>query len=286
MKLAAKLTRMALEIVLLVAIGLSLLLLGCQRSLIYLPRAYEAESLRLASERAAALTYSTGEGSQTAYYFPPTGAEAERIWLVAGGNGALALDWSEFIMGYPGRAAEGFLVVDYPGYGASEGKPGPAAIRESMRSAVGALAGHLSLSEDAVRAKVAVLGHSIGAACVLIAAEDTGARRAVLISPFTTMTDMARRVVGVPLCYLLTHRYDNVARLGTLADRGAKVTIFHGTDDGIIPVEMSRRLADGFPGTVHLIEVSGAGHNDILFLAEDRIHAAMMEPPEPPAVSR
>lgn len=277
MKLAAKLTRMAMEIVLLVAVGLSLLLLGCQRSLIYLPREYEADTLRQASEHAVALAYSTGEGSQTAYYFPPTGSSLERVWLVTGGNGALALDWSDFILGYDGRESEGFLVIDYPGYGTSEGKPGPAAIRESMASAVKALAVRLSMSEDDVRSRLAVLGHSIGAACALMAAEDHGCRRAVLVSPFTTMTDMARRVVGVPLCYLVTHRYDNVARLRTLVDLGAKVTVFHGVDDEIIPVEMSRQLAVAFPETVRLIEIPGAGHNDILYLAEDEVQAAMKD---------
>ena len=86
----------------------------------------------------------------------------------------------------------------------------------------------------------------------------------VLLSPFTTLTEMARGTVGWPLCHLNRHRFDNRTRLASIVARGARVRIVHGTADGIIPVSMARELAAAHPAAVQLTEVPGAGHNDML----------------------
>src|SRR3712207_8818864 len=53
----------------------------------------------------------------------PRGAEQgipERIWVAFPGNGSLALDWLAFVARDP-NPANAYLLVDYPGYGRSEG---------------------------------------------------------------------------------------------------------------------------------------------------------------------
>ena len=65
----------------------------------------------------------------------------------------------------------------------------------------------------------------------------------VLLAPFTTMTEMARLVVGWPSCLLNRHLYDNRMTLKSLCSKGARTWIVHGIDDEVVPISMARALA-------------------------------------------
>lgn len=255
-------------------------LLGCQSSLIYHPNAYRAEyEERLVEMRGERLNFSTSQGVQTAFYVPPRVGVAgmpETVWLCFAGNGSLALDWLHVIESWDDRFA--YLLVDYPSYGECEGKPTPARIRVSSKAAFSALAVRLGVTTDEMRERCAVLGHSLGSAAALMAAEDLGIGRGVLISPFTSMTEMGRLVLGWPLCHLNLHRYDNRRTLAkAVALEGAQFVIYHGSDDEVIPVRMGRELAKVDEQRIVFHEVKGAHHNDVLRLAKDRVGESMAE---------
>lgn len=253
-------------------------LLGCQSSLIYHPNPYRAEyEMMLREAKGERVTFTTSQGAQTAFYIPPRTAAAglpRTIWLCFGGNGSLALDWLHFTGAWDENFA--YLLVDYPSYGDCAGKPTPGSIRESGKAAFTVLARHLQTTEAELRPRLAVLGHSLGSAAALMAAEDIDVRRGVLLSPFTSMTDMGRIVLGWPLCHLNLHRFDNRKTLRHIVAReGAKFVLFHGTADEVIPVGMGRELAAGQPQAVTFHEVPGAHHNDILARISGRIGQAM-----------
>ena len=273
------LRRRLLRLVLILTLTPVIFLLSCQSKLMYFPRSYSSAALnQLAGRKGHALTYQTGQGMQKAYYLPPrAGAEADApLWLCFAGNGSLALDWLDLIEGWDDRFA--YLLVDYPSYGECSGKPTPANIRENGAAAFSALAQHLKTDEASLQARSHVLGHSLGAAAGLLAAEKLGLKRAVLIAPFTTMTDMARKIIGWPLCHLNCHRFDNRATLSAVAaGERALVIIFHGTEDEVIPVAMGRELAAAHPSAVRFNELPAIHHNDILFRRAGEIGAAMRE---------
>ncbi len=267
------LTRRILRLLAIVILTPVLFLLGCQSRLIYYPRSYgERDMVALLQAGGRQLDYRTAQGRQAAFYIPPGGGAGDatpRIWLCFAGNGSLALDWLFVMDGWDRNC--GYLLIDYPQYGACEGKPDPLAIRDSSVAAVKRLAEEMKVSVDDLKPKLSVIGHSIGCAAALMAADDLDVKRAVLLSPFTTMTEMGRRLLGWPLCYLNMHRFDNREHLTAIARKGARVTLFHGLEDNNIPVSMSRELAAANPQAVRLIEVSGAGHNDIIEMAQTRI---------------
>ena len=255
--------------------GAVVVLLGCQSKLIYYPNPYPAKQLRdFAGRGGRELRFTTPGGTQVAHWLPPmAGSPGGRLWIVCAGNGSLALDWVD-ICAKADRSA-GWLFVDYPGYGECQGKPAPDTIRANIVGAVGALAAELGTSRAALEPRLAAFGHSLGAAAALIAAEEFQLKRLVLLSPFTSMTEMGKIVLGRPLCYLNLHRYDNRARLRAIAPLGPQIDLFHGTADDSIPLRMSEELAATWPQSITLHRVSGGGHNDLPNLAESRIQAAL-----------
>lgn len=257
-----------------------LLFLWYQSKLIYYPNAYYPGYRRtLQKNHGQPIEYQTSQGKQVAFYIPPRNlggdaAEPKMIWVCFAGNGSLAMDWLQYLPEWDGKFA--YLLVDYPGYGDCQGAPTPGRIRDNGLGAVTALAAYLHQNQEQLKTRLGMLGHSIGCAPALMTADALSLKRIVLVAPFTTLTDMARHVVGWPLCYLNLHRFDNVSHLASLCRKGAKVTIFHGTDDEVIPISMSRALAAAHPGEVTLHEEAGQNHNFILGNKCKEIGAAML----------
>lgn len=259
-------------------------LAACQSSLIYFPRPYDDGDLRAARANGArAIEIHTSQGKQVAFYLPSRrnpSQPPEFLWILCGGNGALALDYAPDAAPWDGRF--GYLFVDYPGYGQCEGTPNPVHIEESVVALARRLQSDFGWSDDEFSRRTGVFGHSLGCAAVLIAADRLLLGRAVLCAPFTTMDDMARRTVGWPLCLLNRHRFDNLRRLESLSARGGQVRIFHGTADEVIPVAMSRKIAGMFPKNVRLTEVPDSHHNEVVADAGGDIGRAMRELVETP----
>lgn len=252
-----------LGVVLLVA-----LLYAFQDALIYHPRRYSAEPARTLPAGAEALAFDRDGLRQEAYWAPgPAAGEGDPVYFVFGGNATLALDWLDWVVAMQRRRPGlSFLLVEYPGYGASEGRPSRRAMLRTALAARERLLARLALPEAALRSRTRVLAHSIGSGVGLEFAIEAGARAVMLVSPFTTLVEEARTVVGWPLCLLVRDRWDNHARLRELLERADRpeVRIYHGADDDVIPVRMGRALAAAHPGFVRYEEWPGLGHNDVL----------------------
>jgi pimeloyl-ACP methyl ester carboxylesterase len=271
---------MTLAVVIGAPLAVILILTGCQRKMIYLPQPYPRDVLQMLPEGMEPIAADMDGRRQVAFYMPPRSGQSgppERLWIVFGGNGSVALAWHDFAASYEDEGAA-FLLVDYPGYGLCEGRPKRHTIREGADALIAALAEHLGVGEQGLAGEVGYLGHSLGAAVALEAAQRHGARRVVMVSPFTSLVDMARGMVGWPLCHLVFDRFDNRERLDEIAEMNPRpdVTIIHGAGDSIVPVRNGRALAAMHPDWIRYIEIPGGDHNWILDTAEAEIHAAML----------
>lgn len=262
--------------IVLAAVVIGLLLI--QHGMIYHPRSYGRTYAVELPKNAVELKYATAQSAQVSFYLPPQGTphEPERVWVMFGGNGTLALDWSDFLAQLP-KSNDGFLLVEYPGYGRCEGTPNPGPIADAAEKALLALAATLHIDPPHLNTKLNIVGHSLGCATALQFAVRHPVQRIVLLAPFTSLRDMARRTVGFPFNYLLLHNYDNRARLAELAALPSppRVTIIHATDDQVIPCAMGRELAGMFPKMVRFREIADADHDTILHAAHDEIVEAM-----------
>jgi len=140
-----------------------------------------------------------------------------------------------------------------PGYGACEGEPSPWSIRRSLKTVIPTVTGSLGWSAAESHERLRFFAHSLGPGVCLIAAQEFDIRKVVLLAPFTSRMDMSREVLGVPLGFLLWHRFDNEARLQEIDARGdGRVFILHDSRDEVIPVKMSRQMAAELPSAVIL----------------------------------
>lgn len=156
------------------------------------------------------------------------------------------------------QAGIGFLGVEYPGYGLDRSG------RTTEASMVGAAEVTLRYLRDTLHvpsAATVLEGQSIGSGiAVQMAARGYGARL-VLISPYTSIADVAARAVPwLPVKWLILDKFDS-ARLAPQI--GVPVMIVHGTADEVIPFDLGLKLSRLF-AQAKFVSVAGARHNDVL----------------------
>jgi alpha-beta hydrolase superfamily lysophospholipase len=250
-----------------------------QHAMIYHPVPYGPGFEMAARGIVEEIPFQTAQGRQVALYVAPRKdphAPPARLWMMFHGNGAQAFDHTDLIPDVEDPEA-GFLLIDYPGYGHCEGTAWSWTILESSEGALEALAARVQAPRAALERDIRLFGVSLGCACALQMAVRLHPRRVVLVSPFTSIRDMARLTVGWPLCLLTRDGYDNRARLRELVQRPdpPRVVIFHGSADDIVPVGHGRELASLAPAAIEYIEIENGDHNYILDSARARILAVM-----------
>jgi uncharacterized protein len=203
------------------------------------------------------VTLTMRDGTKLAgWYIPPfprpSPPFAALLWFYGNGE-TIAAIWPVLREFRPPRAA--LLVVDYPGYGASEGRSTEPAIYEAADLAYTALAARPGVDP----ARVRVYGRSLGTAAAIHVAATHPVAGLVLESPFTNARDMARRHYAPFPRVLVRIKLDNLA---TITQVRCPVLVLHGTHDRLVPLEMGKRVAAATSGRVELVLIDGAGHND------------------------
>ncbi|HYA65272.1 MAG TPA: alpha/beta fold hydrolase, partial [Burkholderiaceae bacterium] len=153
------------------------------------------------------------------------------------------------------------FMLDYRGYGKSTGR-----IRseEQLRSDA-AIAWHQIAPLYQGRRKV-ILGRSLGSALAARLAADTHPDLTILISPYWSMTELARTHFPMVPTVLLRYRLEtfrDVARMD------GPLLLVHGGRDAVIPFEHSVRLQE-LAHSAQLVGISSAAHNDIEDFGEAR----------------
>lgn len=205
-----------------------------QRSLIFPGRHMRAPEGGRADSRSLRRTWlETTSGRSEAWLLPAARSTPGPALLFAHGNAELIDDWPELLSGAP-RLGTSLLLVEYPGYGRSEGSPSEASIRETMIAAYDWLAAQPEVD----RTRIVGFGRSLGggAVCTLVGQRDLAAL--VLQSTFTSVRAFARSrwLPG----FLVRDPFDNLAALERYP---GPVLVMHGDRDDLIPHAHGQALA-------------------------------------------
>jgi len=153
------------------------------------------------------------------------------------------------------EAGSSILVIDYRGYGKSTGRPSEAGIYADARAAYDWLRGRGRPPE-----RIVAHGESLGTAVAVELAVRVPVAGVVLEAPFSSAGDVAGTILPV-LGPLLVRSFRSIEKIGSLR---APLLVIHGERDGIIPIELGRRLFEAAPEPKEFWAVAGAGHNDLV----------------------
>ena len=161
----------------------------------------------------------------------------------------------------------GVLAVEYPGYGVAGGTPSEQGAYAAAESALSWLRTERGVDD----ARVVLLGQSLGSGVATEMARRGHGARLVLISPFTSVAEMARRVFPFFPARFVRHRFDTLSKAASIS---MPVLILHGTEDEVVPFSMGERLAAAFP-QARLVQIPGGQHNDLLTLHAIAVREAL-----------
>lgn len=194
----------------------------------------------------------TEDGKVETWYIPPVpGSEIPApVMLFAHGNAELIDFWPDEFMAFT-RMGMGLLLVEYPGYGRSEGLPS----QESITRAFTAAFDMLVKRSDTDPGRIVLLGRSLGggAVCQLAAVRPCAAL--ILMSTFTSARSFAKNYL-VP-GFLVRDPFDNLA---VVKKHAGPVLIMHGQRDEVIPYDHGRKLHEAAPQGAMI--TYSCGHND------------------------
>lgn len=174
------------------------------------------------------------------------------VALFAHGNGESIEDW-KVPMERLREAGLSVLLVEYPGYGRSDGRPSRGTIAEVFEAAYDRVSAGRAPSAPTV-----AIGRSLGGGAVA----DLTLRRTVdaliLMSTLSSATEVAWRSFLVPR-WLVRDRFDVVSAVSAYP---GPVLLMHGTRDEVLPFGHASRIAAARPG-LEVVPMA-CGHNDCL----------------------
>ena len=145
----------------------------------------------------------------------------------------------------------GVLLVEYPGYGRSEGKPSQASITETFVTAYDLMARR----KDVDASRIILYGRSMGGGAICSLSKHRPAAAMILMSTFTSVRSFASRYL-VP-AFLVRDPFDNLTAVQTFK---GPLLILHGKYDEVIPYAHGKSLYQASPNARFLSYE--CGHND------------------------
>jgi pimeloyl-ACP methyl ester carboxylesterase len=155
------------------------------------------------------------------------------------------------------------LLLEYRGYGKSEGTPSEQGVYRDANAAIEYLVHTLDFPKE----RILIFGRSIGTAVAIEVAQQQPFAGLILVAPLLSGRDMARHHNLSWLNWLAGKPFDSAGKISLVT---APVLFIHGDRDQIIPIAMGRRLFDLCTAPKEFRVVSGAGHNDVIAIAGDQ----------------
>jgi len=231
-----------------------------ERMLIYFPsRQLEGDpsSLGLAFED---VWLTTEDGIRVHGWFVPSRLSDRTLLVLHGNAGNIShrLEWIRLLHELPASV----LIIDYRGYGRSEGQPFELGLYRDALAAWGWWERHQGRHGNTT---IVPLGESLGGAVATHLAARVRCDGLILQSTFSSAQDMARLFFPLGLLRPIAGvRFDSLTEISAVT---APKLVIHGEEDEIVPFELGRKLFESAPPPKVFYAVPGARHNDLVWAA-------------------
>lgn len=160
------------------------------------------------------------------------------------------------------------LIIDYRGYGLSQGTPSEQGLYLDAERAWDYLRQQRKLPAD----QIIIAGRSLGAAVALYLASRHTPRALIMESAFTSVPDMAAiHYPWLPVRWLSRYQFNNQQRIDQVQ---CPLLLVHSRQDEITPYQHARELLQRAAEPKQLLTLEG-GHNDAQFRDWQTYHSGL-----------
>ncbi|POQ98163.1 lysophospholipase [Alkalispirochaeta sphaeroplastigenens] len=146
------------------------------------------------------------------------------------------------------------FIIDYRGYGRSQGSPSEEGTARDARAAYHFLTGPAGVPPE----RVVIFGRSLGAAVAAELAREVSCGAVILESAFRSVPALARSLYPwLPLGFLVRYDYPTEYYAAGIT---APVLVIHSPHDEIVPFSHGQAVYAAVPGERRFLEIQG-GHN-------------------------
>ncbi len=175
------------------------------------------------------------------------------------GNAGSLDRWGDYAHRFTAKGYN-ILMIDYRGYGKSDGKPSEANFYEDGQKA------YDWIRQKSSAQNLIIYGRSIGCGVATHIASKNPAKLLIMETPFNSMHDVVQtRYPFLILKIPLRHRFPNDENLHKI---DYPVHIFHGTKDKVVPYNCTLKLKKHFKSGDQFYTIKNAGHNDLINFPE------------------
>ncbi len=149
------------------------------------------------------------------------------------------------------------LVMDYRTYGKSTGKLSEQALYDDAQYC------YDYLKEQYSEGDITIYGRSFGTGLSTYVASRNNPKQVILETPYYSIADVAKHRFPIfPVKRILKYRLSSYQYISKVT---CPITIFHGTDDHIVPFSSGEKLFEAAPSHLStFITVNNGGHNDLV----------------------
>jgi len=236
-------------------LGIALLVWLAQERLMFYPQGAPRSVVAPPGWSIEDVALRTRDGTALAGVLVKPPVERPALVIYHGGNAEeVTSSAPEAAITYGNRAV---LLVNYRGYGRSEGKASEKLLVQDATE----LFDWATRRADLDAGRIALHGRSLGTGVAVQLAAARPARCVVLTSPFSSARAVAAEIYPwLPVGLLMRHPFDSAHHAPALK---VPALVLMGDADTLIPKHHSERLAGLWGGPVERATFAGFGHNDV-----------------------
>lgn len=235
-----------------VAVGVPLLVWLFQEHLIFFPR--PLDSRPAPRQGLEEIAIAVGDGVELRGWLVKGRRAPGPLVIYFGGN-AEEVSWlAEVAEKFAGWS---LLLMNYRGYGESEGRPGEKAL---LADAL-AIYDYAKRRADVNPERIVAMGRSLGSGVAVYLASERPLHAVILVSPYDSLVEVGRRHYPyLPVSLILRHRFDSISHAPRMA---TPLLCVVATGDRVVPMSHSRALFEAWGGVKTWREIPRADHDSV-----------------------
>jgi uncharacterized protein len=235
--------------------GLLLVVFLSQRSFIYHPNRGSLESQVKLAQSQGFQVWQNSAGQFFGWKQISKAKSDHGRVLIVHGNAGSAIDRLDIAAALLSVEPMDIYILEYPGFGARTGSPSQQSLFQAATEAMDLLK---------KEGPIYLMGESLGTgvAAYLAGTYPQFIRGVLLIAPYNNLTDVAQYHMPIfPVRWMLWDRFSSETYL---ENYHGPVGILVAGQDVVVPIQLGRKLYEGYHGPKRLWESPQAGHGDLL----------------------